>query len=105
MGFAPDEGIATMTKRPKMCKATRQIDEAIGYLGRTTTEYRCRGRRDQDGAPAAARLLQARAPGLLELRHTRERIWGRELHRQGERISEIVIGVAERIVYAVVKES
>ena len=31
MGFVPDEGIATMTKL--LVQATRQIDEAIGYLG------------------------------------------------------------------------
>ncbi len=103
MGFVPDEGIATMTKL--LVQATRQIDEAIGHLGSDDD----RATAAADAAIKTARHLQhayySESARLLELRDTRERISGRELHRQCERMSEIVIGVAERIVYAVVKES
>ena len=103
MSFVPDEGIATMTNL--LVQATRQIDESIGYLGSDDD----RATAAADAAIKTARQLQhayySESARLLELRHTRERISGRELHRQCERISEIVIGVAERIVYAVVKES
>ena len=103
MGFAPDEGIATMTGL--LVQATRQIDEAIGHLGSDED----RATAAADAAIKTARQLQhiyyGESARLLELRDTRQRISGRELHRQCERISEIVIGVAERIVYAVVKES
>jgi hypothetical protein len=42
---------------------------------------------------------------LLEVEEMRQRIGLRELYRRCDRISEVVIDVAERIVYAVVKES
>ena len=42
---------------------------------------------------------------LLEVEEMRERIARRELYRRCARIGEVVIDVAERIVYAVVKES
>ncbi len=42
---------------------------------------------------------------LLEIEDMRERISRRELYRRCSRIGETVIDVAERVVYAVVKES
>lgn len=42
---------------------------------------------------------------MLEVEEMRQRIGLRELYRRCDRISEVVIDVAERIVYAVVKES
>jgi uncharacterized protein len=103
MGVVPDAGIATMTKL--LVHATRQIDEAIGHLG--SDNDRCTAA--ADAAIKTARELQhvyyTETAKLLELQHTRERISSRELYRQCERISEVVIEVAERIVYAIVKES
>ena len=84
MGFVPDQGIATMTKL--LVQATRQIDEAIGYLGSDDD----RATAAADAAIKTARQLQhayySESARLLELRDTRERISGRELHRQCERI-------------------
>jgi uncharacterized protein Yka (UPF0111/DUF47 family) len=103
MGVAPDAGIATMTKL--LVDATRRIDGAIGHLGSDD---------DQATAAAEAAIETARqlqhayyreTAQLLEVRNVRERISRRELARRCERISEAVIEVAERIVYAVVKES
>ena len=42
---------------------------------------------------------------LLEVEDLRERIARRELYRRCSRIGETVVDVAERVVYAVVKES
>ena len=85
MGFDPDEGIATMTNL--LVQATRQIDEAIGYLGSDDD----RATAAADAAIKTARQLQhvyySESARLLELRDTRERISGRELHRQCERIA------------------
>jgi uncharacterized protein len=103
MRAVPDAGIARMAKL--LVEATRQLDEAIGHLGSDD---------DQAAAAADAAIKTARrlehiyyrdTAKLLELQHTRERISRRELYRRCDRISEVVIDVAERIVYAVVKES
>ena len=103
MGVDQDAGIAAMVDL--LVRSTRQIDEAIGHLG--TDEDRCTA--EAEAAIKTARQLQhvyySETAKLLELRDTHDRISGRELYRQCERISETVIEVAERIVYAVVKES
>jgi hypothetical protein len=54
--------------------------------------------------PGRSEIYQGMA-GLLEVTDMRERISRRELYRSCARIGEPVIDVAERIVYAVVKES
>jgi hypothetical protein len=43
--------------------------------------------------------------GLLEVQDMRERISRRELYRRCSRIGETVVEVAERVVYAIVKQS
>ena len=62
-----------------------------------------------DAAIKAARRLEhayyAGMAGLLEVEDMRERISRRELYRRCIGIGEVVVDVAERIVYAVVKES
>lgn len=103
MGTGPDPGIAAMANL--LLEATRQIDDAIAQLGS-----------DEEAATAAAdaaiktarrleHIYYAETAKLLEVQDTRERISRRELYRRCDRLSEVVIDVAERIVYAVVKES
>ena len=103
MGVSPDAGLAVMANL--LLEATRQIDDAIGGLGS-----------DDDAATAAAddaietarrleHVYYAETAKLLEVADTRERISHRELYRRCDRLSEVVIDVAERVVYAVVKES
>ena len=103
MGVGSDRGIAEMVRL--LVEAARHIDEAIGNLGA-----------DDDRATAAAEAAIKRVrrlehvyyrdtAKLLELTSTRERIAHRELYRRCERIGEVATDVAERIVYAVVKES
>ncbi len=103
MSVTPDAGIAGMVTL--MVEATHQIDDAIGHLGKDDD----RATAAADSAIKTARELEhvyyRDTAKLLEVEVKRERIGLRELYRRCDRISEVVIDVAERIVYAVVKES
>ena len=103
MGTRPDERLAEMAQL--LTEATRQVDEALGHLGD-----------DGDAATAAAdRAIKSERrmelvyyqgmAELLEVESRPERISSRELYRRCARMGDQVIDVAERIVYAVVKES
>ena len=86
-------------------EAVRNIDQALAHLGS-----------DQDAATEAADAVIETEKGLkgayyqgmsalLEVENRGERISLRELYRRCDRIGEVVIEVADRIVYAVVKQS
>ena len=103
MRVTPDAGISEMAKL--LVEAARQVDEAIGHLGSDDD----RATAAADAAIKTARRLEhfyyRDTAKLLEVEDRGERIGLRELYRRCDRISEAVIEVAERIVYAVVKES
>ena len=103
MAVVPDAGIAGMAKL--LAEATGQVDEAIGHLGSDDR----RATAAADAAIKTVRRLEhvyyRDTAKLLEVGDMRQRIGLRELYRRCDRIGEIVIDVAERIVYAVVKES
>jgi uncharacterized protein Yka (UPF0111/DUF47 family) len=103
MRCPPDARMAEMAEL--LGEALRHVDEAIGFLGS-----------DGDAATRAAdaairterRLEQAYYRGmaaLLDVEGRTERIARRELYRGCFRIGETVIDVAERVVYAVVKQT
>jgi uncharacterized protein Yka (UPF0111/DUF47 family) len=103
MSSPPDARLAEMTGLLR--DAVDHICEAIGELGA-----------DGNAASAAAdeaiqierRLEHAYYRGMAELLRVdtrNERISSRELYRRCVRIGDEVIDVAERIIYAVVKES
>ena len=103
MACPPDPGIAEMARL--LGVALRHIDDAIGSLGS-----------EGDVATAAAdaaittereleRAYYNGMVGLLEVEDRSERIARRELDRRCSRIGETVVEVAERVVYAVVKQS
>jgi uncharacterized protein Yka (UPF0111/DUF47 family) len=103
MASPPDSGIAEMAAA--LGEALRHIDDAIARLGS-----------DLDAATAAAdeaiaaerRLEKAYYTGmtaLLDVEDRTERIARRELYRNCSRLGEAVLDVAERVVYAVVKQS
>jgi len=103
MATPPDARIAEMAGL--LGEATRQIDTAITTL-----------HSDSDAATESAeaalaterRLEHAYYNGmadLLELADRAERIARRELYRRCARIGEAVVDVAERVIYAVVKQS
>ena len=99
----PDEGIAEMAEL--MGQAVRRLDEAVAQLGR-----------DDEAATEAAeatiavehRIGAAYYRGMAALVHEedmRTRIKLRELYRRCSRIGEVIMDVAERVMYAVVKQS
>jgi uncharacterized protein Yka (UPF0111/DUF47 family) len=103
MAIGPDDGLAAMATL--VGEALRHIDAAIERL-----------QADADGAVEAAdaaiaaeRRLERTYFGLmadsLAVEGRTERIARRELYRRCAGIGEVVIDVAERVVYAVVKQS
>jgi uncharacterized protein Yka (UPF0111/DUF47 family) len=103
MRCPPDARIAAMAALTRA--ALQQIDTAIACLGR-----------DADQATEAAdaaiteerRLEHAYYEGmaaLLEVEDRNERIARRELYRSCSRLGETVVDIAERVVYAVMKQS
>jgi len=103
MACQPDPGIAEMASL--LAEAVREIDEAIAHLGSDGD--------DATGAADAAikaerrleRVYYRGMAALLEVEDRHERIARRELYRRCSRIGEMVIDVAERVIYAVVKQS
>lgn len=103
LDVGPDAGIAEMAAL--LGEAVRRIDEAIALLLED-------GERATEAAGAAIgaehRVEDAYYRGmaaLLEQEDMRRRIARRELYRRCSRIGEVVVDVAERVMYAVVKQS
>ena len=103
MACPPDDGVAAMVRL--LGDALGQLDVAIARLGA-----------DPDAASAAAdaaivaerELEDAYYRGmaaLLSVQDRTERVARRELYRRCARIGETVVEAAERVVYAVVKQT
>jgi uncharacterized protein len=103
MASPPDPVMARMASL--LGDAVRQVDQALAHIGR-----------DDDAATEAAdaaieaereleRVYYRGMAALLEVEDRSRRISQRELYRRCQRLGEAVIGVAERVVYAVVKQS
>ena len=114
------QATSSASRRSWPARPTPAIAEMAALLGESVRAHRRRDRaarlgrgrarprpptrrsRPSDGSSAPT----ARAwPALLEVDDLRERIARRELYRRCSRIGETVVDVAERVVYAVVKES
>ena len=104
MECPPDEVIADMARL--LAESMRAIDRALEALGAADETGAMNA---ADAAIAAERKLERRyyeGMGVLLDHHGRsERIAWRELYRRCARIGELVIDVAERVIYAVVKQS
>jgi uncharacterized protein len=103
MACPPDAGIAEMARL--LGEAVRHIDAAIACLGSGGDEATA----SADAAINTERQLERAyydgMAGLLTVEDRTERIARRELYRRCSRIGEVVVDVAERVVYAVVKQS
>ena len=103
MDVSPTAGLAAMAAL--LLEATRQIDDAIARLGSDDDASTTAA----DAAIKTSRRLEhvyyAETAKLLEVEDMRERISLRELYRRCDLLSHLVVDVAERVVYAVVKES
>ena len=102
MSTEPDARIAEMAA--SLSEAIRHIDSALATLDSDDEE----ATRMANQAIAAERRLEDSyyrgMAALLELDDRNERIARRELYRRCMRIGEAVTDVAERVVYAVVKQ-
>ncbi len=103
MACSPDAGIAEMSE--VLQRAVRDIDVAIGHLGSDPDAATAAADAAIRGAREVERIYYEGMAALLELADRQERIGRRELYRRCSRIAETVIDVAERVVYAVVKQS
>ena len=103
MASPPDEAIATMAGL--LGDALRHLDQALSKLGTDGDQATA----SVDAAIAAQRELEtayyAGMVGLLSVEDRTERITRRERYRRSSLIGEAVVDVAERVVYAVVKQS
>jgi uncharacterized protein len=103
MACAPDESIAEMTRL--LADATRALAEAVGRLDSRSGD-------PVDAADAAVKaernvekVYRRGMAALLEVEDLREVIARRELYRRCSRIGEAIVEVAERVWYALAKES
>jgi uncharacterized protein Yka (UPF0111/DUF47 family) len=103
MASPPDARIAEMANL--LGEAMRHIDKAIECLGSDGDQATAAA----DAAISAERRLERAyydgMAGLLGVEDRTERIARRELYRRCSRMGEVVVDVAERVVYAVVKQS
>ena len=103
MACPPDARIASMATL--VVDALRQIARAVAGLGSDDDE----ATEAADAAIAQARRLEhvyyEGMAALLEVTDRNERIARRELYRSCSRLGETVVDVAERVVYAVMKQS
>ena len=102
MGVSPTPGWPRWRPARGGDPADRRCDRPARVRRRRQHHGRRRG--DQD-CPASRALYYAETAKLLEVEDMRERISLRELYRRCDLLSHIVVDVAERVVYAVVKES
>lgn len=103
MACPPDDALAGMARL--LADATGQLEAAVAHLGD-------RSERATEAANAAVKcdrrvehIYRAAMAALLETDDLREVTARRELYRRCSRMGETVVDVAERIQYAVVKES
>jgi uncharacterized protein Yka (UPF0111/DUF47 family) len=103
MACPPDERIATMAGL--LGRALRHADTAISVLGSDADK----ATEEADAAIREERALEhayyAGMAELLEVADRSERIARRELYRSCSRLGETVVDIAERAVYAVMKQS
>lgn len=97
---------------PRIAEMARLLREAVGHIDRAISELGSNGeaaRAAADDAIRAERRLEHTyyrgMAKLLEVESRQERISSRELYRRCARIGDMVVDVAERVVYAVVKQS
>jgi len=103
MACPPDAGLARMAEL--LGSSLRQLDAAIERLGADPDAAAAAA----DAAIAAERELEDAyyrgMAALLAVQDRTERVARRELYRRCARIGETVVDAAERVVYAVVKQT
>lgn len=102
MACPPDAPMAAMAAL--LADATRELDAAVARLAPGTGEATASADAAIKAARHVERVYRAAMADLLRVDDLREVMGRRELYRRGSRIGETVVDVAERVLYAVVKE-
>jgi len=103
MACPPDAAIAEMARL--LAEAVRHLDTAIAALARRDGDLIEPADAAVKGERRLERAYRAAMAGLLEIDDVRAVMARRELYRRCSRIGETIVDVAERIEYALVKES
>jgi uncharacterized protein Yka (UPF0111/DUF47 family) len=103
MDCPPDEPFAAMAAL--LAAAVRELGGAVETLAPGTPGTTASADRAIRTARGIERVYRAAMADLLRVDDLREVIARRELYRRGSRIGEAVIDVAERVLYAAVKEA
>jgi uncharacterized protein len=103
MDCAPDEPLAAMATL--LAAAVRELDTAVSTLAPGVPGTTASADRAVKAARRVERVYRTAMGDLLRVEDLREVMARRELYRRGERIGEHVVDVAERVLYAAVKES
>jgi uncharacterized protein Yka (UPF0111/DUF47 family) len=102
MACPPDAPLAEMAKL--LADAVREIDAAIARLGPHAGDATAAADAAIKDDRRLERVYRAAMATLLDNNDLREVTARRELYRRAARIGEAVVDVAERVLYAVVKE-
>jgi uncharacterized protein Yka (UPF0111/DUF47 family) len=102
MACPPDAPLAAMAAL--LADAVRELDAAVARLEPGTDEATANADAAIKAARHVERVYRSAMADLLGVDDLREVMGRRELYRRGSRIGETVVDVAERVLYAVVKE-
>jgi len=103
MDCPPDEPFAAMTIL--LAAAMRELDIAVATLAPGVPGTTASADRAVKAARRIERIYRTAMGDLLSVEDLREVMARRELYRRGSRIGEHVVEVAERVLYAAVKEA
>lgn len=103
MDIAPDEVIAEMVVM--LGRSLREIERAVARLATEPREATAHANAAIEVEREVERVYYQGMAALLENPDQRQRIARRELYRNVARIGEAEIGIAERVIYSVMKES
>ena len=103
LAVGPDGEVAEMAQL--ISRAVRWIDEAIAQLGADAGRATAAADEAIATEKALDQVYYRGMAALLDADERSARIAGRELYRRCARIGDLVVEVAERVIYAVVKQS
>jgi uncharacterized protein Yka (UPF0111/DUF47 family) len=103
MKSSPDEGVGKMAS--SLAQAARHIGDAMSKLGSDADAATKAADAALEAERVVAHLYYQGMASLLDVHDMRERISRRELYRQCALIGAAVVDVAERIQYAIVKQT
>lgn len=102
MNCPPDEPLAEMCAQ--LAEAVRLLSEAVELLGAGDPAATERANEALKAERRIEKIYRDAMAALTDVEDVREAMARRELYRRLSRIGEVVVDVAERVWYAVVKE-